>query len=55
VINPINYRIFLVAPVRFHDPDSALILKERCQVMGKIENIAISLFFNRSQVKGKIF
>jgi hypothetical protein len=28
VINPVDYRIFLGTPIRFHDPGSILLLKE---------------------------
>jgi len=35
----VNYRIFLAAPVSFHDMGSALVLKEWCRARGEIENV----------------
>jgi len=34
----VNYRIFLAAPVSFHDPGSALDRKEGCRAGDEIEN-----------------
>jgi hypothetical protein len=34
----VNYRIFLAAPVSFHDTGSALVLKELYRVWGEIED-----------------
>jgi len=52
----VNYRIFLKAPVGFHDPGSALVVIERCQRWCENEIYSSVQFFNvfLKKIKNKI-